>query len=327
MLLDATKDFDPDYPENWVIWNIVAPHSLEVSRTSLLGAPQLVDRKVIASALELARLTSRYLIVTGLVRPAHDLVLPIVANCESFGFHEDDREILALRHEEARIALERGDPQAAEVELRRVIAGREHVLGENHPDTLASRHKLAKAILEQGRWAEAEPLLRSIVLAENKVRGPEHSDTMVVRHSLARSILAQGRAVEAEDIIRDILQVRNRIWSSTTPETLFVRQTLARSLLEQERPQEAEAEVRDAMREAAERLDAPQVMSLRQALVQALLMQGRVEEAEADLVGLLADRRRVLGPTHPETERTSGLLAAVREMPDDPSRSVMPPFA
>jgi pimeloyl-ACP methyl ester carboxylesterase len=327
MLLDATKDIDPDYPENWVIWNIIAPHSLEVSRTSLLGAPQLVDQKVIASALELARLTSRYLIVTGLVRPAHDLVLPIVANCESFGFHEDDREILALRHEKARIALERGDPQAAEAELWRVIAGRERILGENHPDTLASRHKLAKAILEQGRWAEAEPLLRSIVQAENKVRGPEHSDTMVVRHSLARSILAQGRAVEAEVMIRDILQVRNRRWSSTTPETLFVRQTLARSLLEQERPEEAEAEVRDAMREAAERLDAPQVMSLRQALIQGLLMQGRVPEAEADLVGLLADRRRVLGPTHPETERTSGILAAVREMPDDPSRSVMPPFA
>ena len=327
MLLDATKDFDPDYPENWVIWNIIAPHSLEVSRTALLGAPQLVDQKVIASALELARLTGRYLIVTGLVRPASDLVLPIVANCESFGFHEDDREILALRHEKARIALERGDPQAAEAELRQVIAGREHVLGENHHDTLASRHKLARAILEQGRWAEAESLLRSIVLAENTVRGPEHSDTMVVRHSLARSILAQGRAVEAEAMIRDILQVRNRLWSPTTPETLFVRQTLARSLLEQERPEEAEAEVLDAMRAAAGRLDAPEVMSLRQALIQALLMQGRVPEADADLVGLLADRRRVLGPAHPETERTSSILATVREMPDDPSRSVMPPFA
>jgi pimeloyl-ACP methyl ester carboxylesterase len=327
MLLDATKGIDPDYPENWVIWNIIAPHSLEVSRTSLLGAPQLVDQKVIASALELARLTSRYLIVTGLVRPALDLVLPIVANCGVFGFHEDDREILALRHEKARIALERGDPQAAEAELRRVIAGREHILDENHPDTLASRHKLAKAILEQGRWAEAESLLRSIVQAENTVRGPEHSDTMVVRHSLARSILAQGRAAEAEVMIRDILQVRNRIWSSTTPETLFVRQTLARSLLEQERPEEAETEVRDALHEAAKRLDAPEVMSLRQALVQALLMQGHVPEAEADLVGLLADRRRVLGPTHPETERTSSILATVREMPDDPSRSARPPFA
>lgn len=318
MLLAATKDFDPDYPESWVIWDIIAPHSIEVSRASLLDATQLGDRRVIASALELARLTSRYLIVTGLPGPAHDLVLPIISNCGSFGFHEDDREILALRHEKARIALERGDPEAAEAELRRVIAGRERVLGENHADTLASRHKLAKAILEQGRWAEAEPLLRSIVLAENRIRGPEHSDTMVVRHSLARAILALERAPEAEIMVRDILEVRNRIWLSTTPETLFVRQTLARSLLAQGKSDDAEFEIRDALHEAAERPDAPEVMSLRHTLTLALLMQGRVPEAVADLAELLADRRRALGPTHPETERTSRLLARVREIPDQP---------
>jgi len=198
-------------------------------------------------------------------------------------------------------------------------------LGENHADTLASRHKLAKAILEQGRWAEAEPLLRSIVLAENRVRGPEHSDTMVVRHSLARAILALERAAEAEVMIRDILEVRNRIWSSTTPETLFVRQTLARSLLEQGKPDDAEFEVRDALREAAERPDAPEVMSLRHTLTTVLLMQGRVPEAVADLTELLADRRKVLGPTHPETERTSRLLARAREILDHPPEPVMPP--
>jgi pimeloyl-ACP methyl ester carboxylesterase len=318
MLLAATNNFDPDLPESWVIWNIIAPHSLEVSQASLLGPMQLVDRRTIASALDLARLTSRYLIATGLLRPARNLVLPIVDNCGTLGFQEDDREILALRHEKARIALEHGDPQAAEAELRQVIAGRERVLGENDPDTLASRHKLARAILEQGRWAEAEPLLRSIVLAENQVRGPEHSDTMVVRHSLARAILAQERAPEAEAMIRDILQVRNRKWSSTTPETLFARQTLARSLLEQGKSDDAELEVRDALREAAERPDAPVVMSLRHTLITALLMQGRVPEAVADLVRLLEDRRRVLGPTHPETLRTSDLLARTQEIPDGP---------
>jgi triacylglycerol esterase/lipase EstA (alpha/beta hydrolase family) len=326
MLLAATHDFDPDYPENWEIWNIIAPHSIEVSRTSLLGAPQLGDPRVIGMALELARQTSRYLIVTGLLGPAHDFVLPIVAECQSFGFQQDDREILALRHEKARIALERGDPKAAEAELRQVIAGREQILGENDPDTLASGHKLAKAILEQGRWAEAEPLLRSIVLAENKVRGPEHSDTMVVRHSLARAILALKRAPEAEAMIRDILQVRNRIWSPATPETLFVRQTLARSLLEQGKWDEAEFEVRDALLEAAELPDAPVVLSLRHTLTTVLLMQGRVPEAVVDLTELLADRCQVLGPTHPETERTRRLLATTRAaIPDHPPEPDMPP--
>ena len=325
MLLAVTKDFDPDYPESWRIWDVIAPHAIEVSRSSLIGDRPLGDRSVIDSALELTRLTSRYLIVTGLLGPAHDLVLQVISNCTSFGFHEDDRQILALRHEKARIALERGNPETAEAEFREVIAGRKQILGENHADTLATGHKLAKAILEQGRWAEAEPLLRSIVLAENEVRGPEHSDTMVVRHSLARAILAQERAPEAEVMLRDILEVRNRIWSSTTPETLFVRQTLARSLLEQDKADDAEFEIRDALHEAAERPDAPEVMSLRHTLITVLLMKGRVADAVADLTTLLTDRRRVLGSTHPETERTSRLLMRAQEILNQPAERATPP--
>jgi hypothetical protein len=318
LLLAATDDLDPDYPENWTIWYLLAPHSIEVTRAVLFGVTRLADRRVIVSALRLARFTSRYLIVAGLIEPASEFVLAIIDNCRAFGFHEDDVEILALRHEKARIALERGDPRAAEEELRLVIAAREKALGANHPDTLASGHKLARAILEQGRFAEAEALLRSIVQAEQKVRGPEHSDTMVVRHSLARAILAQNRAAEAEDMCREILEVRYRLWSPATPETLFVRQTLARSLLEQGKVEEAEAEVRDALAVAEAHPDAPIALALRHTLTTVQLMEGRMAEAEAELASLLDDRRRVLGPSHPETERTADDLTKVRqERPGD----------
>jgi Tetratricopeptide repeat len=318
LLLQATKDLNPDKPESWVVWDVVAPHSLEVSRAALLGQTQLRDRRVTALALELARLTSRYLIVMGLLVPASDLVEPIVDRCRDFGFSPDDQEILGLRHERGRIALDRGDPEAAERELASVIAGRERILGEKHHDTLASRHKHAKAILEQGRWAEAEPLLRSIVEAERNVRGPEHSDTMVVRHSLARSILALGRPGEAEAMIRDILDVLYRIDSPATPETLRVRQTLARSLLQQDDVQGAEDVVLSALADSAGRPDSPPVMSLRHTLSEVLLMQARVPEAVRCLEDLLADRRRVLGAGHPETGRTEEALAQAREAQSHP---------
>lgn len=314
MLLTATESHNPDEPESWVIWDVLAPHTIEVTRAALL----LPDRGVIALALKLARLTSRYLIVTGLIGPAKDLVEPIVADCAGFGYPEDDPAILGLRHEQARIALERGDPGAAEAELRRVIAARTQILDEYHPDTLASQHKLAKAILEQDRWAEAEPLLRTIVANENSVRGPKHSDTMVVRHSLARAILAQDRAGEAEEMLRDILQVRNQKWSPATPETLYVRQTLARSLLEQNKVEDADNEIRDALRIADARPDAPLTMSLRYTRTEVLLMQDRVPEAIRELEQLLADRTRVLGPTHPETSRTGEALAKARQVPGPP---------
>jgi hypothetical protein len=312
MLLSATDGFDPDLPENWVIWGITAPHCLEAAKAVALGTPPLADRVLIGSALELARRTARYLIITGLLTPAHDLVVSLIDNCRSFGLQENDVEILGLRHERARIALERGDPKAAEAQLRRIISQRGRLLSEKHPDTLASRHKLAKAILEQGRFAEAEPLLRAIVQAERYVRGPEHSDTMVVRHSLARAILAQGRTAEAESEIRDILRVRALHWSATNPETLFARQTLARALLEQGKIAGAEAEVRAALREAADRPDAPIVLTLRFTQTTVLLWQGRVPEAIADLTELLADRVRVLGASHPETLRTEQTLEQLR---------------
>jgi pimeloyl-ACP methyl ester carboxylesterase len=320
MLYEAIKDADPDLPEHWVRWGVIAPHSVEVAKAVLFSDPPVADRRAIVTALQLARFTARYLIVTGLVRPASELAAPIIDGCQSFGFHQDEAEILALRHERARIALEQGDPVAAEAELREVIAGRTQALGENHPDTLASGHKLAKAILEQGRFAEAEPLLRRIVRAENRVRGAEHSDTMVVRHSLARAILAQGRPAEAEAEIRDILRVRARHWSAAHTETLFARQTLARSLLEQNKIAEAEAELRDALLEAADHPDAPIALSLRQTLIMVLLLKGSVSQAITDLADLVADRRRVLGRAHPETIRTEQLLTRTqREIPHEHS--------
>jgi tetratricopeptide (TPR) repeat protein len=322
MMLAATKDSNPDYPSGWPVWNLVVPHAVEVAKTILLGSDRIQDMLVITAALELARLTSRYLIVAGLIRPAMELLDPIIDQCASFGFHEDDKEILGLRHEKGRIALERGDPVAAEHQLASVVAVRQRILGEDQPNTLASMHKLARAILEQGRWAEAEAMLTSIVEAEQHVRGPEHSDTMVVRHSLARAILAQdGREREAEAMLRKILKIRYRKWPRTTPETMFVRQTLAMSMLEQNdqrKWQEAEAEISGALSEVADRMDLPVVMLLRHRRAVAILQLGRVPDAAADLARLLADQERVLGDSHPETERTRELLFQARRILDNP---------
>ncbi|MEU4210808.1 alpha/beta fold hydrolase [Streptomyces sp. NPDC026206] len=311
MLLSATKDKDPGHPSNWPLWAAISPHAREVTRACLLGTMRLTDRTALTAALELTRLTARYLISTGLLGPAHDLVLPMVAGCSSFGFHEEDREILALRHEKGRIALEREDHAAAEEELRKVVAARARVLGEKDPDTLASGHKLARAIFEQDRWEEAEPLLRSIVQAENTVRGPEHSDTLVVRHSLARAMLALGRAPEAESEARRILEINRRDnWPPTHPETLFVRSTLARSLLNQGRYGEAEAEIRGALHDAAQPPDSERMMHLRYNLGVVLLALGRPPEAVQELQDLRTDLLRVK-PASPMRKQTEALLKDV----------------
>ncbi|MER5210243.1 alpha/beta fold hydrolase [Streptomyces sp. NPDC002838] len=316
MLLDAVRDRDPDQPRSWQTWATVAPHCTEVTRALLHRrttgerAVPTGDQDLIARALELARLTTRYLLVASLLREARELLLPIIAACESLGYHCDDREILALRHEKGRISLEYGEHQEAEEELRRVVAGRAVVLGEKHSDTLASRHKLARAILEQNRWAEAEQVLRAVVEDErqNPERGPEHSDTLVVWHSLARTVMLQGRVTEAETDLREILRVRLATGEPSTPETLHVRETLARCLLEQERDEDAEREIRGALECAERSVDSHPVLRLRYQLGLALLMQLRVSETVELLTALLGDQRIVLGEDHPEVRLTSDLL-------------------
>lgn len=308
MLLDAVRDHDPDYPDAWAVWFSVTPHAMEVTRSVLRPDGPTDDRSVLTSALELARLTVRYLLVAGHLTPARNLLLPIIEQSDSFGFDRDDREILGLRHEKARIDLESGELDSAEAELKEVIARRTEILSDRDPDTLASRHKLARAILEQDRAPEAEEILRSVVEDERGVRGAEHADTMVVRHTLARALLTQGALTEAEAHLREILEIRLRNWAPGTPETLHVRESLGGTLLRQEKAEEALAVIESGLRDARQPLDSHPVMRLRYVRAQALLMLDQVEKATEALTSLLADQRRVLDDAHREVRLTRDML-------------------
>lgn len=315
LILNALRTCDPDLRDNWQRWYVLAPHAVDAVRTALLGDGRVEDSKLIQSAIELGRLACRWLIVSGLLNPAEDLVAPLIERCGDYGFDPDDPEVLGLRHEHGRIMLERGNSAAAEHELANIIEHRTRLLGIDHPDTLASRHKHARAILEQGRWPEAEPLLADIVQAENEnpLRGPEHSDTMVVRHSLARSILFQGRPAEAATMLRDILDVMHRNWPGDHPQTLFVRQSLVISLSRQGYWEEAETEVTDALATAEARPGSPEHLLLRHQYALVLLGLGRDVEARRELTGLHRDELKALGMKHPTTEMTGKLLASFQE--------------
>ncbi|MFF3176502.1 tetratricopeptide repeat protein [Streptomyces sp. NPDC057900] len=318
MVLAATHARNPDHPANWPLWAALSPHALEVARTCLLGDLKLNDRTVRTDALELARLTARYLIAAGLLSPAYALVLPLIECCDSYGFDCDDREILGLRHEHGRIHLDREQLGEAEEVLALVVAARTAILGENHADTLASRHKLARAINEQaGREGEAEVLLRSIVEAENQVRGPEHYDTLVVRHTLARTMLSLGTHREAEAEAREILAISRRDhWPPATPETLRVRETLTHALLAQDRAVEAEEVIVGALDDASQPQDSNLVMRLRYTYVLVLLgMRGRTPEAVNTLRALVHDLDRVVTSDHPLSLQARALLDRLREMP------------
>ncbi|MGR6321758.1 tetratricopeptide repeat protein [Micromonospora soli] len=309
LLVAAVRDLNPDAAADWDGWYLLAPHTIGLTRDYLRGSGIRYERLTVLAVLELVRLTARYLLATGLALSAEEMLAPVVDNCQAYDVNPADREILALRHELARAALEQQRPAEAEALLREVIAGRQAVLGSRHADTLASRHKLGRAIMAQNRWAEAEKELTETVAAEDKVRGPEHSDTMIIRHSLARAVLLQGRTKEAEDMLREILDIRLRQWAPLEPETLLVRLSLARCLFDLSRFDEAEEQLRAGLAGVGkEEAIRPEVFLLRWTLAQVLIAQNGVAEAREVLTRLLEDRERVLGETHPDTVATSETL-------------------
>ncbi|AXX29910.1 alpha/beta fold hydrolase [Actinosynnema pretiosum subsp. pretiosum] len=310
LLADVARAHNPDITEHWATWSMIAPHAVDVTRRFLVTGPPQNDRGAVVDALELARLTARYLIASSVVTPAEDLVESLVRGCAEYGFTPEDRELLGLRHERGRIALERGRPEDAEAELRAVIESRTRLLGFDHEDTLASRHKHAKALAEQGQWEEALPLLRDIVDAEHTVRSPEHYDTMVVRHSLAR-VVAVDDPEEAAGMLREILEIRHRHWAREAPETLSVRRTLATCLIRMGKFDEAVTEAAGALEVAGDQPRAHAVMALRYTLCLALLARDASDQdgLHRQLLALLRDQREVLGEEHPDTARTNRLVA------------------
>ncbi|MEV1111886.1 tetratricopeptide repeat protein [Micromonospora sp. NPDC049751] len=312
LLLAATEGQNPDDPTVWSNWDVLVPHLVEAVR-EYLAPKHKHDPETVRRALELTRLTARYLIAVGLPGSAFDILDPIVRGCAAYDHELDRPEVLALRHELGRTWLERNQPEMADRVLRDVIADRTRVLGSGDPDTLASRHKLAKAIMAQRQWPEAESELRQIVAAEQQVRGPEHWETMVVRHSLALAVLAQHRAPEAEEMLHAVLEVRYRRWPSNQPETWQARHTLARCLQEQGRLAEAEAELRATLATVDPRhADRSEVLAIRATLAVVLLLDGRVDEAIDVYERLLADRRRLLGDFHLDTLQVEHALRRLR---------------
>jgi tetratricopeptide (TPR) repeat protein len=312
LLLAATEGQNPDDPAVWSNWDVLVPHLVEAVREYLVPKHKH-DPETVRRALELARLTARYLIAVGLPGSAFDILDPIVRGSATYDHDLDRPEVLALRHELGRTWLERNQPEMADRVLRDVIADRTRVLGSDDPDTLASRHKLTKAIMAQRQWPEAESELRQIVTAEHQVRGPEHWDTMVVRHSLALAVLAQHRAPEAEEMLHAILEVRYRLWPLNQPETWQARHTLARCMQEQGRLGEAEAELRATLATVEPRhADRSEVLAIRATLAVVLLLDGRVDEAIDVYERLLADRRRLLGDFHLDTLQVEHALRRLR---------------
>ncbi len=165
---------------------------------------------------------------------------------------------------------ERGQYAEAEPLLRQALVIRQHVLGENHPDTAQSLHNLAINYWDLINYAEAEALLRQALVIRQQTLGEHHPLSILTLNDLAvlfYSVLQNY--TEAEPLLQQVLVLRRHVLGEQHADTAQSFNNLA-------------------------------VL---------YRIQGKYEEAELLALQSLMIFQRVLGEQHPDTAQAYNNLA------------------
>jgi tetratricopeptide (TPR) repeat protein len=136
---------------------------------------------------------------------------------------------LALNARDSLAAAYQAAGRAAEAIplLEQSLAGRERLLGPDHPDTMRSRNNLARAYREAGRITDAIPLVQQTLAARERLLGPDHASTLASRNNLASAYWAAGRLAEAIPLFESTLAACKRLLGPDDPRTVATRGNLA----------------------------------------------------------------------------------------------------
>ncbi|MFD5757828.1 tetratricopeptide repeat protein, partial [Streptomyces sp. NPDC127044] len=166
--------------------------------------------------------------------------------------------------------------------LEAVLAQRERVLGDTHPDTLISRNNLASAYESAGDLRQAIPLLKAVLAQRGQVLGDTHPETLASRDNLASAYQAAGDLRRAIPLHETTLTQREQALGDTHPDTLISRNNLAGAY------------------ESA----------------------GDLGRAIPLLKAVLAQREQALGDTHPDTLASRNNLAHTYQAAGDLRRAI-----
>jgi tetratricopeptide (TPR) repeat protein len=192
-----------------------------------------------------------------------------------------------------------------------LVADRERVLGDTHPDTLSSRSNLANAYRETGRPDQAIPLYERTLADGERVLGDTHLHTLIYRNSLALAYREAGRLQEAIPLFERTLADGERVLGDTNPDTMVWRNNLALAYQVAGRLEEAMALLERTLSDREQLLGDthPHTLNSRNNLAYAYRAAGRLAEAIALYERTLTESARLLGDTHPDTLTSRNNLA------------------
>jgi serine/threonine-protein kinase len=175
------------------------------------------------------------------------------------------------------ILRDRGELGEAEGATREALKIRRGLVGPTHPSVAVSLNELASVLAEKGDLTGAESLYRQALDLLGHALGADHPDVAAVEANLADLLDRRGEREAAERLARHALDVRVARFGQDNPLTL--------------RASEAWARIRAG--------------------------RGLRTEAEADFRDVLARRRRVLAPTHPDVAESLVDLGTLLERRGD----------
>lgn len=199
------------------------------------------------------------------------------------------------------------------------LAGRERVLGNDHPATQALRWPLAVACDLHGYLAPAIELYQQIAADREQALGRDHPDTVITRGMLAcaqqRLAGTDGPAGNLEwliPLLEQTLAEHERVLGIDAHETGVVRGSLADTYFSAGASGQAFAlyERVVAERERAHGLDSLATVHARWDLAVAYESSGDLARAITIFEQVLADHARLLGDGHSKTDLVRRRLAA-----------------
>jgi tetratricopeptide (TPR) repeat protein len=123
--------------------------------------------------------------------------------------------------------------------LRRALATRVRVLGEEHPDTALVYNNLAQTLTALSKYAEAEVLGRKALATRRRLLGEGHPDTAASYSNLAVTLDELGRHPEAEPLHQKALAIRRRVLGEEHADTAESYGNLALNMSDQGKYAEA----------------------------------------------------------------------------------------
>jgi tetratricopeptide (TPR) repeat protein len=246
-------------------------------------------------------------------------VLAVVDHGEAL---EVEAETIALLRMEAGFYLwSRGQYRQALTLHEQALAGRQRVLGGDHPDTLTTLNSVGWIRHLLGDLPGARDLLKQALDARQRVLGPDHPDTMNSMSRLAEILRALGDLPNALELHEQTLGARRRMLRPDHPDILNAMNNVAstlRDLGDLPRALELHQETLDARRRVLGG-DHPDTLTTMNSLALTRRALGDLPGACDLFEQTLHARQRVLGDDHPGTLLTkSNLASTLRDLGDLP---------